>query len=146
MVELRQQEQQLLSTLDKLGGSASVDKLVDSCGFTDSAVMRSALTLQEKNLLAIQAATRNIIKLTAEGKTYAQSSLPERKLIQAVAELGGKADLRAAAEKANIEQQFIQIAQGWIIRKKWAFYDSKTNTLTINDALLHQMHVPQGGD
>ncbi len=146
MVELRQQEQQLLSTLDKLGGSASIEKLVASCGFPDAAVMRSALTLQEKNLLAIQAATRNIIKLTAEGKTYAQSSLPERKLIQAVAELGGKADLRAAAEKANIEQQFIQIAQGWIIRKKWAFYDSKTNTLTINDALLHQMHVPQGCD
>jgi phenylalanyl-tRNA synthetase alpha chain len=146
MVELRQQEQQLLLALDKLGGSANVEKLVDSCGFPDAAVMRSALTLQEKNLLAIQAATRNIIKLTAEGKTYAQSSLPERKLIQAVAELGGKADLRAAAEKAGLEMQFIQIAQGWVIRKKWAVYDSKTNTLTINDALLHQMNVPQGCD
>ena len=108
--------------------------------------MRSALTLQEKNLLTIQAATQNIIKLTAEGKTYAQSSLPERKLIQAVAELGGRADLHKAAEQAGLEQQFIQIAQGWVIRKKWAFYDSKTNTLTINDALLHQMAVPQGCD
>lgn len=146
MVELRLQEQQLLVALDKLGGSASVEKLVESCGFPDSAIMRSALTLQEKNLLAIQAATQNIIKLTAEGKTYAQSSLPERKLIRAVAELGGKADLKAAAEKAGLELQFVQIAQGWVIRKKWAFYDSKTNTLTINDALLHQMTVPQGCD
>jgi phenylalanyl-tRNA synthetase alpha chain len=145
MVELRLQEQQLLSALDKLG-SASVEKLVESCGFPDSAVMRSALTLQEKNLLTIQAATQNIIELTAEGKTYAQSSLPERKLIQAVAELGGSADLRKAAQQAGLEQQFIQIAQGWVIRKKWAFYDSKTNTLTINDALLHQMTVPQGCD
>src|SRR4030042_5409143 len=140
MVELRLQEQQLLSALDKLI-SASVEKLVDTCGFPDSAVMRSALTLQEKNLLTIQAATQNIIKLTAEGKSYAQSSLPERKLIQAVAELGGNADLRKAAQQAGLEQQFIQIAQGWVIRKKWAFYDSTTNTLTINDALLHQMTV-----
>lgn len=145
MVELRQQEQQLLSALDKLT-SASVEKLVETCGFPDSAVMRSALTLQEKNLLTIQATTQNIIKLTAEGKTYAQSSLPERKLIQAVSELGGSADLRKAAQQAGIEQQFIQIAQGWVIRKKWAFYDSKTNTLTLNDALLHQMVVPQGCD
>jgi phenylalanyl-tRNA synthetase alpha chain len=146
MVELRLQEQQLLTALDKLGGSASVEKLVESCSFPDSAVMRSALTLQEKNLLSIQAATQNIIKLTAEGKTYAQSSLPERKLIQSVAEFGGKADLKAAAEKAGIEQQFIQIAQGWVIRKKWASYDSKTNTLTLNETLVHQMSVPQGCD
>jgi phenylalanyl-tRNA synthetase alpha chain len=146
MVELRLQEQQLLTALDKLGGSASVEKLVESCGFPDSAVMRSALTMQEKNLLAIQAATQNIIKLTAEGKTYAKSKLPERKLIQAVAELGGKADLKAAAEKAGLEQQFVQIAQGWVIRKKWATYDSKINTLTLNEALVHQMSVPEGCD
>ncbi len=146
MVELRLQEQQLLCALNKLGGSASVEKLVAQCSFPDSAVMRSALTLQEKALLTIQAATQNIIKLTAEGKTYAQSSLPERKLIQAVSELGGSVDLRKAAQQAQIKQQFIQIAQGWVIRKKWAFYDSKTNTLTINDALLHQMAVPQGCD
>ena len=146
MVELRLQEQQLLTALNKLGGAASVEKLVENCNFPDAAVMRSALTLQEKNLLTIQAATQNIIKLTAEGKTYAQTSLPERRLIQAVAALGGSADLRKAAEKAGLEQQFVQIAQGWVIRKKWAFYDSKTNTLTINDALLHQIAVPQGCD
>ncbi len=146
MVELRLQEQQLLSALDKIGGSASVDELIKQCGFPDAAVMRSGLMLQEKNMLTIQAATQNIIKLTAEGKIYAKTKLPERKLIQAIAEMGGSADLKKAAQQAGLEQQFIQIAQGWVIRKKWAFYDSKTNTLTINDALLHQMAVPEGCD
>jgi phenylalanyl-tRNA synthetase alpha chain len=146
MVELRLQEQQLLSALDKIGGSASVEELVKQCGFPDVAVMRSGLTLQEKNLLNIQAATQNIIKLTPEGKTYAQSGLPERKLIKAVAELGGSANLNKAAQQADLNQQFIQIAQGWVIRKKWTFYDSKSNTLTINDAMLHQMTVPEGCD
>jgi len=146
MVELRLQEQQLLSAIDKLGGTASVEKLVETCNFPDAAVMRAALTLQEKSLLTIQAATQNIIKLTAEGKTYAQNGLPERKLIMAVAELGGTANLQEAAKKAGLEQQFIQIAQGWVIRKKWAFYNSQTNTLTINDAFLHQMAIPQGCD
>jgi phenylalanyl-tRNA synthetase alpha chain len=146
MVELRLQEQQLLTAIDRLGGTASVEKLIETCNFPDAAVMRSALTLQEKNLLTIQAATQNIIKLTAEGKTYAQNGLPERKLICAVAELGGTANLQEAAKKAELQQQFVQIAQGWVIRKKWAFYNSQTNTLTINDAFLHQMAIPQGCD
>ncbi len=146
MVELRLQEQQLLLALQKLDGTASVENIVESCGFPDAAVMRSALTLQDKNLLTIHAQTQNIIKLTAEGKTYSQNGLPERKLIRAAAELGGKADLKQAAAKAGLEQQFVGIAQGWVIRKKWAFYDSKTNTLTINDAMLHQMSVPEGCD
>ncbi len=146
MVELRQQEQQLLAALEKLGGHASIEQLVENCGFPDAAVMRNALTLQEKNLLNIQASTQNIVKLTSEGKTYAQNSLPERKLIRAVAELGGKADLKEAAAKAGLEQQFVQIAQGWVIRKKWAFYAAQTNTLSINDAMLHQVEVPVGCD
>ena len=50
MVELRTQEQQILSALEKLGGKASVEQLIGACGFPDSAVMRTALTLQEKNL------------------------------------------------------------------------------------------------
>jgi len=97
MVDLRLQEQQLLSALQKQGETASVEQIVETCGLPDATVMRSALTLQEKNLLAIHAETQNIIKLTAEGKTYAKNALPERKLIHAVAELGGKADLKKAA-------------------------------------------------
>jgi phenylalanyl-tRNA synthetase alpha chain len=146
MVELRAQEQQLLTALNKQNGSASVEQLVKSCGFPEVAVMRNALMLQEKNLLTIQATTQNIINLTTEGQSYTQTRMPERRLILAVAELGGKAHLADAAKKAGLEQQFIQIAQGWVIRKKWAFYDSKTNTLTLNDAMLHQMAIPEGCD
>lgn len=141
MVELRLQEQQLLTALDKLGGNASVEALVEQCGFPDAAVMRAALTLQEQNLLTIQATTQSLIKLTAEGKTYAQSGLPERKLIQAVANMGCSADLKKAAEQASLEQQFVPIAQGWVIRKKWATYNSQNNTLT-----LQQPTIPDGTD
>ncbi len=131
MVVLRTQEQQLLSDLEKIGGSASVEKLVELCGFTDAAVMRAALVLQEQKLLTIQAITENIIKPTLEGKNYAQKSLPERKLIEAVNSIGGTANLAEAAKHAGLEGQFIQIALGWIIRKKWANYNSKDNSLSI---------------
>jgi len=146
MVELRAQEQQLLFALNRQGGSAGVEQLVTVCGFPDAAVMRSALTLQDMGLLTIQAATKNLIKLTPEGKHYAQYSLPERNLIYAVTQLGGKANLQEAVNKAQLPSQFIQIAQGWVIRKKWASYDPKTNTLTLNNPLTSQHSIPEGYD
>ncbi len=63
MAELRTQEQQLLSALETQGGKATVDQLIQACGIQDSAVMRTALTLQEKGYLAIHAKIQNIIKL-----------------------------------------------------------------------------------
>ena len=146
MVELRTQEQQLLSAIESLGGKASVEQLIDACGFPDTAVMRTGLTLQEKNLITIHAEYQNVIKLTGEGEAYAKNGLPERKLIHAVAQLGGSADLKKAAQQAGIEPQFVQIALGWTIRKKWALYTSSDNTIRIASRLLHQAFIEEGCD
>lgn len=146
MVELRTQEQQLLSALASLGGKASVEQLIDTCGFPDTAVMRTGLTLQEKSYVAIHAEYQNVIKLTAEGEAYAKNGLPERKLIHAVAALGGVADLKKAAHQAGIEPEFVQIALGWAIRKKWALYTSSDNTIRIAGPLLHQEFIEEGCD
>src|SRR3989337_1235457 len=132
MVELRAHETRLLATLQKLAGKASVEQLTCETKLTDAAVMRSALTLQEKELVNIHAEPQTVIKLNAEGKTHAENGLPERRLINAVIALGGKAALDKAAKKASLEKKFVQIALGWTQRKKWATYDSKTNTLTAS--------------
>jgi phenylalanyl-tRNA synthetase alpha chain len=131
MVELRTQEQLLLQAVQAQAGNATVEQLIETCKLQDTAIMRNALTLQEKNLITIHARHQNIIKLTAEGEVYVKDALPERKLILAVQQLGGEADLKKAAEKAELEQQFVQIALGWVIRKKWATYNSKNNTLRV---------------
>ena len=58
----------------------------------------------------------------------------------------GTADLKKAAQQAGIDSQFIQIALGWAIRKKWALYTSSDNTLRINEALVHQAFIAEGCD
>jgi len=146
MVELRTQEQRLLSALESLSGKATVDQLIETCGFPDTAVMRNALALQEKNLITIHAQYQSIIKLTAEGEQYAKNGLPERNLIKTVTELGGNANLQKAAKQAKIELQFIQIALGWAIRKKWATFTPQNNTIHITETLLHQTNIPKGCD
>ena len=129
MAELRTQEQQVLSALESLGGTATVEQLIQTCGIQDTAVMRNALTLQEKNFVAIRAKVQNIVKLTSEGEQYAKEGLPERRLISSPLQLGGAADLKQAAEKAGLKPEFIQIALGWVIRKKWAILHPQNNTL-----------------
>ena len=146
MVELRTQEQQLLSALESLGGKVSVEELIDACGFPDTAVMRTGLTLQEKNLISIHAEYQSAIKLTTEGEQYAKNGLPERKLIHAVEQLGGAADLKKAAQQAGVKPEFVQIALGWAIRKKWVLYTSSDNTIRIVEPLLHQAFIEEGCD
>jgi phenylalanyl-tRNA synthetase alpha chain len=146
MVELRAHEQKILAALDKLGGKATVEQLVVDCKFPDAAVMRAALTLQEKNLIKVHAEQQSQIKLTAEGELHARNGLPERRLIKTVAALGGSADLSKATKKTGLEPQFIQIALSWALRKKWAVYDSQTNTVRIAEPPLHRVLIPEGSD
>jgi len=146
MVELRIQEQQILLGIEKNGGKASVEQLINTCNLSDAAVMRNALTLQENMLLNIHAATQNVIKLTDEGKTYAIAGLPERKLVLAVIDLGGTADLKVAAEKAALPAQFIQIALGWLIRKKWAVYSGQNNTVGVCAKQFQNGVISEGSD
>jgi phenylalanyl-tRNA synthetase alpha chain len=146
MVELRAHEQRILSALEKLGGTASVEELITESGFPDATVMRAALVLQEKSLITIHAEQQIQIKLTAEGELHARNGLPERRIIKTVAALGGSAYLNRAVEKARLEPQFVQIALSWALRKKWATYDSATNTIRIADPRLHQVVIPEGND
>ena len=146
MVELRTQEKQLLCALEAQGGNATVEQLMEKTGLQDAAVMRTGLTLQERSLITIRAKHQSTIKLTAEGEAYAKNGVPERRLMHAVAALGGAADLKKAARQAGIEAQFIQIALGWAIRKKWALYTSSDNTLRVSEPLLHQAYIPEGND
>ena len=53
---------------------------------------------------------------------------------------------KKAAQQAGIEPQFVQIALGWAIRKKWALYTSSDNTIRIVEPLLHQAFIAEGCD
>lgn len=129
MFELRQQEQQTLSALQKLGGKATTEAIVNVSKLPDAAVMRATMTLQEKNLIRVREEKRTVLKLNDEGKLHASKGLPERRLIGALEKLSGKADRFRAFEEAKLEKQFVPIALGWAQRKRWTTLDSKSNVL-----------------
>ena len=120
-------------------------------GLSDAAIMRAAITLQEKGLVKIHEQKETVLKLNAEGRLHARKGLPERRLINALENLGGKASRQSAFEKAGLEKQFIPIALGWAQRKKWTTLDTKADTLQAimkpeagNDERLLQLLNKEG--
>ena len=61
MDDLRSQELMLLSILEEIGAKISIDKLMADSKLSDSAIMRSALLLKEKNLINLLVEQNTII-------------------------------------------------------------------------------------
>jgi phenylalanyl-tRNA synthetase alpha chain len=103
-----------------MGGTGELGAVVNNTGLKDAAVMRAALTLHEKNLVALQEKKTSMVRLREEGRLYAERGLPERRLIEAVLALRGRASVKNAAEKADLKREMLPIVIGWIRRKGWA--------------------------
>jgi len=131
MVELRENEYKTLLTIEKLGGKASVEQIMNESGLPDATIMRAALTLEGKKLVEILEREQTIICFNDEGKLHAKRGLPERLLIKALIKLGGKSSITKIVEKAKLERQFVPIALGWLRRKNWAALDTNTNMLQL---------------
>jgi phenylalanyl-tRNA synthetase alpha chain len=140
MVELRENEQKTLLALQKLNGRARVDQILQASGLAHAAVMRAALTLTEKKLVTIQEQKQKVIKLNEEGKQHAKAGLPERRLINALIELGREASVEKVVDKAQLDRKFVTIALGWLHRKGWATLEKKRTLKTEKKTL------PQGAD
>jgi phenylalanyl-tRNA synthetase alpha chain len=134
MIELREHEHKMLSAAKRLGGVATVEQLTAETKLSDATVMRAILVLQEKKLLRMQEKKHVAGKLTKEGRTYAKTGLPERRIVDTLRKVGGKGPLGEVARKAGLEQHMIPIALGWVQRKKWAKLDPKAKTLEIQEA------------
>jgi phenylalanyl-tRNA synthetase alpha chain len=135
--ELRENEQKTLLALEKLKGRAPVEQIVKNAGLAHAAVMRAFLTLTENKLTRTHEKKQTIIMLSTEGESYASIGLPERRLLNAIVNLGGETKVNIAVEKAGLEKQFISVALGWLNRKGWA---------TIKQGNLTSLKEPKQGD
>lgn len=133
MVKLRKKECETLLAVADLGGKATVEQLSEESGLPHATIMRSILTLQKKKLVETIEKEKTTITLNEEGKTHAEEGLPERRLVNALAQLNGQATIQKAVEKAELDGKFIPIALGWLKRKGWATIQSETNTLHLEN-------------
>ncbi|MCW4016185.1 MAG: phenylalanine--tRNA ligase subunit alpha [Candidatus Bathyarchaeota archaeon] len=137
MPELRENEQKTLLALEQLKGKASVEQIVDVSGLAHAAVMRGVLSLTEDKLIVTHEQKQTLVSLSEEGSYHAQHGLPERRLIDSLAKLGGDAAVNSVIEDAGLEKKFVSVALGWLNRKGWA---------TIKQGNLNPLKTPPFGD
>jgi len=131
MIELRENEAKTLLELKKAGGRLNVSEIAEKGGLAHAAVMRAALSLESKNLIRIIERKIQKVSLNDEGRTYADDGLPERRLADALAEMGGEARLDEALEAASLEKGLSAIALGWLSRKGWGRIEKKNRTVRL---------------
>jgi len=129
MVQLRENEYKTLLTIERLGGKASAEQIINESKLPAATIMRAVLTLQERKLVEIGERKQTIVRLNKEGKLHAKKGLPERRLINALKKLGEKEQLRKVIEKTGLEKQFVPIALSWVQSKKWVILNTKKGTL-----------------
>ena len=134
MIQMRENEAAVLEALKSAAGNSSFDELLANSKQSDAAATRALTTLEEKLLVRVREAEQITFKLTDEGLAYAKQGLPERRLVQAVLELGGEATLDQASRRANIPPPIASLALGWIKVAKWCEVTSQLQTVVLRAA------------
>ncbi len=145
MVELREAERKTLLAIQRLRGKASVEQIVNETGSPDAAIMRAALTLQEKKLVKIRERKQTIVNLNKEGKLYAENQLPERRILDTLYDKGGETLIAHIPREIDIPPTAIPLALGWLVQKNWAVINKEENTINLTK-YSRTRKPPRGND
>lgn len=85
----------------------------------------SACCLSRPEWLEIREEERLWLRLGKKGQPLAEAGFPERKVIEALAELGGRGDLNQVAEKAGLTPQDVGQSLRFLKTKGWAEQQGK---------------------
>jgi phenylalanyl-tRNA synthetase alpha chain len=118
MVEITPSMARVLQTLAELGGKSTPEDIAKHLGLADSAVARAILSLSNTGLVQERTDRRTELKLTDEGKAFAESGLPERRIVSIVKQNGGRLRMRDALAQAGLDEGYGSIVAGWINRKQ----------------------------
>jgi len=131
MVDLREHEGKTLLAIGRLGGKASAEQVMNESGLSSAAIMRAALTMQEKKLVKIEERKQTTVKLNKEGKLYAEKQLPERRILDMLYDKGGETSISKVQQEIDVPSHAIPVALGWLVQKNWAVINQKKGTIAL---------------
>ena len=117
--ELSQNEKKVLLTLHDLNGKATPNELLEVGEFKDIVEINNASSwLKSKKLVIIEEIFKKLYSLDDEGKKFLEQELPEIRALQFISKQKGKINLNDLSKVLDSNE--IQIAVGWLLRKKLA--------------------------
>ncbi|MEM0445132.1 MAG: phenylalanine--tRNA ligase subunit alpha [Nitrososphaerota archaeon] len=101
-------------------GPLGYDEIAARLSVNVGAIAKSAEWLVSKGLAeASTASVSHVVSLGEEGLEYAQNGLPERRLVEALKSLGGRASLSKLEEAGVLKSGELNIAIVWAKRNGW---------------------------
>lgn len=126
--ELHIYEKKLLQELEK-NSDVTPEEVAENTGMNIKSVMSAAGSLSAKNIIEVEKDVDEIISLTDDGEKYAESGLPERRVLDVLVK-EKEIPMAQLAQKAGIDKADAGIAIGWLNRKKWAKIDKGVIKIT----------------
>ena len=126
--ELHIYEKKLLKELDN-NPNATPEDIAQNAEMDIKSVMSAAGSLASKDIIEVDKKIQNIYSLTGDGLKYANEGLPERKILNKLAEKKG-INMKDLANETGIDKKEANIAIGWLNRKNWAQIDKGVVNIT----------------
>jgi len=126
--ELHHLERTVLLAL-KDGKRISLDDLATRADLPEASVSRAVLWLSSRGYIRIEEDKRTLIGLGPEGDRFLKTGFPERVLVEAIVDRGGRLSLEEVSALSRQSGEEINIALGWARKKCWlqiALEDGRT--------------------
>ena len=126
--ELHIYEKKFLKELEA-NPEVTPEEMAEHAGMDIKAVMSAAGSLASKDIIEMRKDVEEIYTLTDDGLEYAEKGLPERRILDALADKDNIA-MKDLAKETGVDKKETNIAIGWLRRKNWANIDKGTVTIT----------------
>ena len=126
--ELHIYEKKLLKSLEN-NENISPEEIAEEQDLSIKSVMSAAGSLSSKGIIQMKKDVTEIVSLSDEGVKYAKGELPERKILDILAQ-ENEIPMAELGEKTGLNPKESNIAIGWLMRKKWAVMDKGNLKIT----------------
>jgi phenylalanyl-tRNA synthetase alpha chain len=131
VIELREHEARVLQALAELGSSTNSVQVAAKTGLDEAAVVSAVLALAEKGYVSIKDKTSSFASLTPEGRDYADKGLPERRVLKAALDHGGRMEASEATRVTGVPMEMLPIVYGWLKKKGWCMLEKSDGHIAI---------------
>ena len=117
--------------LKELGDNrqATPEEIAENADMDIKSVMSAAGSLASKDIIEVHKDVEEIYSLTENGIEYAEKGLPERRILDVLANKDS-INMKDLANETGVDKKEANIAIGWLRRKNWAQIDQGVVNIT----------------
>jgi len=126
--ELHIYEKKLLKEIEA-NSEVTPEQIAENTGMDIKSVMSAAGSLASKDIIEVDKEVQKTYSLTDDGLEYAEKGLPERRILNVLAEKK-EISMKDLASETGVDKKETGIALGWLRQKDWAQIDKGVLKIT----------------